>query len=118
MQHTSVEQLMAHENVKCLGSLREIEDKDSLLFYRKLQNYVDSKEKSGTKSTEKAEKKKKQQPWQMEHWPLIRCVRLYVKAEVLSTGAVIVDLPGVHDSNQARAAVAQGYLKQCSGLWM
>jgi hypothetical protein len=49
---------------------------------------------------------------------MIQVVRLYVKAEALSTGAVIVDLPGVHDSNQARAAVAQGYLKQCTGLWM
>ena len=32
-----------------------------------------------------------------------------VKSSPLSTGAVIVDLPGVHDSNAARAAVAEGY---------
>jgi chromosome segregation ATPase len=31
---------------------------------------------------------------------------------------VIVDLPAVHDSNAARAAVAQGYMKQCTGLWI
>jgi hypothetical protein len=72
MQSTSVEQLMAHENIKCLGSTRKIEDKDSLLFYKKLQSYVDSKEKSGTKSTKSDEKKKKQQPYQQEWWPLIR----------------------------------------------
>lgn len=36
----------------------------------------------------------------------------------MSTGAVIVDLPGVHNSNAARAAVAEGYTKQCTGLWI
>jgi len=36
----------------------------------------------------------------------------------LKTGAVIVDLPGTHDSNAARAAVAEGYLRQCSDLWI
>ena len=41
-----------------------------------------------------------------------------MKAPALSTGAVIVDLPGVHDSNAARAAVADGYMKQCTGLWI
>src|ERR1700712_2685157 len=25
---------------------------------------------------------------------------------------------GVHDSNQARAAVAESYMKQCTGLWI
>lgn len=53
----------------------------------------------------------------MEFWPLIKVVRIYTKAEALSTGAVIVDLPGVHDSNAARAAVAQGSLKQCTGMY-
>ena len=34
-----------------------------------------------------------------------------VKSPALATGAVIVDLPGVHDANAARAAVAEGYSK-------
>jgi hypothetical protein len=54
----------------------------------------------------------------MEFWPLIKVVKIYVKAPALSIGAVIVDLPGLHDSNAARAAVAQGYMKQCTGLWI
>lgn len=41
-----------------------------------------------------------------------------MKSPALSTGAVIVDLPGVHDSNAARAAVAENYMKQCTGLWI
>ncbi|CCX17440.1 Similar to hypothetical protein MYCGRDRAFT_77304 [Mycosphaerella graminicola IPO323]; acc. no. EGP83166 [Pyronema omphalodes CBS 100304] len=30
----------------------------------------------------------------------------------------IVDLPGVHDANAARAAVADGYIQNCTGLWI
>lgn len=41
-----------------------------------------------------------------------------MKSRALATGAVIVDLPGVHDANAARAAVAEGYMKQCTGLWI
>jgi DNA repair exonuclease SbcCD ATPase subunit len=53
-----------------------------------------------------------------EFWPLIKVVKIYTRAPALSTGAVIVDLPGVHDSNAARAAVADHYMKQCTGLWI
>ena len=70
-------------------------------------------------------------------------MRIFVKSPALETGAVIVDLPGVHDANAARAAVAEGYMlvtslssclscslagmithcayhsrKQCTGLWI
>ena len=54
----------------------------------------------------------------MEYWPLIKVVKIFIKAPVLDTGAIIVDLPGVHDSNEARANVAKNYLKNCSGLWI
>ncbi|KAG9521663.1 hypothetical protein KCV07_g3510, partial [Aureobasidium melanogenum] len=66
----------------------------------------------------KDKKKKKTRKREQEFWPLIKVVRLYVKADGLSTGAVLVDLPGVADSNAARAAVAEGYMKQCTGLWI
>jgi GTPase Era involved in 16S rRNA processing len=114
LQNSSVEQLMRHPNVQnVLGSKREIAESDSLRFYKKLQFFVDSKEKAT------GEKDKDKKPARdLEFWPLIKVVRLYVKAEALSTGAVIVDLPGVHDSNAARSAVAEGYMKQCTGLWI
>lgn len=85
-------------------------------FYKQLQRYVDSKEKVTKKSKDKSQETPKN--FEMEYWPLIKVVKIYVKAKALSTGAVIVDLPGVHDSNAARAAVAQGYMKQCTGLWI
>ena len=86
---------------RVLGTTMTIERPKAATFYRALQNVIDSKEKK------KGEKK------EMELWPLIKVVKLYTKADALSTGAVLVDLPGVHDSNAARAAVAQGYMKQC-----
>ena len=115
---SSVEELMKHANVsRLLGSSKAIEETDSLIFYRKLQSLVDSKEKT-TKSEKGKSDRERRKPREMEYWPLIKVVRLYVRSPALSTGAVIVDLPGVHDSNQARAAVAQNYMKQCTGLWI
>lgn len=112
--NSSIDDLTHHRDVvDLLGSSKTIKESDSLRFYKRLQHYVDSKEKS-TGDKEKDRKKTRS----MEYWPLIKVVRLYVKAPALSTGAVIVDLPGVHDSNAARAAVAEGYMKQCTGLWI
>ncbi|OCT44484.1 tat pathway signal sequence [Cladophialophora carrionii] len=116
MENITIDRLIEHDNVACLGTTREIQSDDPTMFYKKLQRYVDSKEK--THGMKEKARKKDSKPREMEFWPLIRVVRLYVKAPALATGAVIVDLPGVHDSNQARAAVAQGYMKQCTGLWI
>ncbi|OJD36211.1 tat pathway signal sequence protein [Diplodia corticola] len=96
-----------------LGTVKHIADSDNDKFYKKLQTYVDSQEKNTGKK-----KDKKVVTKHMEYWPLIRVVKIYTKAPALSTGAVLVDLPGVHDSNAARAAVADGYMKQCTGLWI
>lgn len=38
--------------------------------------------------------------------------------QVLSTGAVVVDLPGVRDANAARGAVAEKYMKSCNAVWI
>ncbi|KAI9053759.1 hypothetical protein LZ554_002710 [Drepanopeziza brunnea f. sp. 'monogermtubi'] len=113
LANSSVEKLLSEPEVrKVLGTTKKIENSKPEFFYKALQSYVDSKEKSTEGEKKKGEKK------QMEFWPLIKVVRIYTKADALSTGAVIVDLPGVHDSNAARAAVAQGYMKQCTGLFI
>uniref|UniRef100_A0A093UP25 Nuclear GTPase SLIP-GC n=1 Tax=Talaromyces marneffei PM1 TaxID=1077442 RepID=A0A093UP25_TALMA len=111
---TTAEKLLKHPAVqKVLGGKKNIADSNPEAFYKHLQSYVDSKEK-----TTGVEKKPAKPSMEMEYWPLIKVVRIYVKAAALSTGAVIVDLPGVHDSNAARARVAEGYMKQCTGLWI
>ena len=103
---SSVEDLMSDPAVKnVLGTTKRVERPEAFSFYRALQHYVDSKEKSTeTKKKEQGERKKQ------EVWPLIKVVRIFTKASALSTGAIVVDLPVVHDSNAARAAVAAGYV--------
>ena len=116
LQQSSVDELMKHENVQnILGQKRQITESESHAFYKRLQFFADSKEKT---TNEKVKGKEKSSGKEMEYWPLIKVIRLYVKAAALETGAVVVDLPGVHDSNAARSAVAEEYIKQCNGLWI
>jgi hypothetical protein len=89
-----------------LGTVKTVERARPELFHTVLQCYIDSMEKATASSPQKR---------QVELWPLIKVVRIYTKAVALSTGAVIVDLPGVHDSNKARAAIAEDYMKRCAG---
>ena len=110
LQKSTVKQLMEVPSVKStLGTTKRIKSGDCESFYQELQHYVDSQQKADSSSRSKREQ---------EFWPLIKVVCIYTKADALSTGAVIVDLPGVHDSNAARAAVAEGYMKECTGLWI
>ncbi|KAJ3849668.1 Dynamin family-domain-containing protein [Lentinula lateritia] len=51
-------------------------------------------------------------------WPLVREVHIRCNAKCLSTGATLVDLPGIGDSNAARSAVAERYLAQCDCVWV
>lgn len=55
---------------------------------------------------------------QPQTWPLIRKVVLYGPWECLSTGACLVDLPGVRDANAARAKVSESYLQNCNQIWV
>lgn len=116
LSECTVKDLMADKAVLAvLGTTKKINTSFPQSFYYQLQRYVDSKEKVSAKDKDKEKQKKANE---IEYWPLIKKVKIYVRAAALSTGAVIVDLPGVHDSNAARAAVAQGYMKQCTGLWI
>lgn len=54
----------------------------------------------------------------MAFWPLIKVVRIFCRAEALSTGLVVVDLPGVADSNPARSAIANKYMTECTAMWV
>ncbi|KAK1957604.1 hypothetical protein LY78DRAFT_741803 [Colletotrichum sublineola] len=93
---------------RVLGTVKKLTATTAKDLYASMQRYVDSKEKN-------PHRKKNVQ---MEFWPLIKVVRIFTKASALFTGAVIVDLPGVQDSNAARAAVAENYMKTCTGLWI
>jgi len=103
-----------------LGTMKRISAKDSRTFAKEIAKYIDSKDqKRGKKDKEEKEKEKKQglmatvramnaqHPRNIEKpktspgddqcalWPLIRQVNVLCKAAALSTGAVLVDLPGM-----------------------
>lgn len=103
---TSSPDLMAQEPAVrgVLGSVKSLTASDASTLFTGLQHYVDSNEKVTGQEVK------------MEYWPLIKVVRIFCKAAALATDAVIVDLPGVQDSNAARAAVAANYMKSCTGI--
>ncbi|RMZ67125.1 tat pathway signal sequence [Pyrenophora seminiperda CCB06] len=115
----SVSALMSNQSViDVLGTIKQIRAAQPEQFHLELQQYVDSKEKVFKKENDTPKPVKSKARSQIEYWPLIKTVKIYTKSPALSTGAVIVDLPGVQDSNPARAAIAQTYMKQCTGLWI
>jgi hypothetical protein len=92
MAKSNVRDLMRQPGVQSvLGTTKRVEEARSDKFNRIIQTYVDSKGKSTNDN--------KKHNLEMEYWPLIKVEKIYTKSDVLSTGAVVVDLPGVHDSN-------------------
>ncbi|KAH6636266.1 hypothetical protein F5144DRAFT_645099 [Chaetomium tenue] len=105
-----IEELVTHPSVKgLLGTVKQVASSTSKEFLGLLKRFIDSKEKAGG-----GEKKSDE----MEYWPLIKVVKVFVRSPILESGLVLVDLPGVHDSNAARSAVAAKYIERCSGLWV
>ncbi|KAI8274078.1 hypothetical protein K4K60_010107 [Colletotrichum sp. SAR11_57] len=83
---SSPEKLANESEVRrVLGSVKKLKSTTAKELYNGMQRYVDSKEKNNHL--------KKDVP--MEYWPLIKVVRISTKANALSTGAIIVDLPGI-----------------------
>lgn len=53
-----------------------------------------------------------------QSWPLVREIRIFTKAQALSSGTTLVNLPAAHDSNRARVNVAEKYMKLCDVYWI
>lgn len=108
---SKVEQLAKRPAVtNVLGETREIACSNARDLYTSLQKYLDSKDKD-TKGGPRKEK-------DMAYWPLIKVVKVYTRASALETGVCVVDLPGIHDANAARSAVARKYMAECSAVWI
>lgn len=118
ISNTNVDELMQKEEVLgCLGSKPKLEAETSEKLHEKLKIYIDSKEKLSPNDASTG----LQAPADADligYWPLIKRVSIFGRGTVLETGCVLVDLPGIADSNPARAAVAQNYLKNCAALWI
>jgi energy-coupling factor transporter ATP-binding protein EcfA2 len=51
-------------------------------------------------------------------WPLIKTVEISGSFDALRHGAVLIDLPGVNDPNQAREEVTRSFLRDAPFIWI
>lgn len=118
ISEAEVETLMQKEEVSnYLGTALQFSEATSEQLHNEIQRYIDSKEKVGILYADMGWSSSREMD-NIEYWPLISRVCIYGRVPVLRTGCVLVDLPGVADSNSARAAVAKSYLKNCAALWV
>lgn len=83
----------------------DIFDRKAKSFSQQINTYIDSNNKQNSSK-------------EISYWPLVRCVRIYTKAEILRHGLVLVDLPGLGDSNTGRTQVAENYAKNLTYIWI
>ncbi|TGO14415.1 hypothetical protein BTUL_0053g00140 [Botrytis tulipae] len=83
----------------------EISERKAKPFSREINKYIDSNNKQKSSNG-------------ISYWPLVRCVRIYTKAEILRHGLVLVDLPGLGDSNTGRTQVAENFSKKLTYVWI
>jgi hypothetical protein len=115
------------EIAKILGATKNIVARDSKTFAKEISKYIDSKDqkrgdkKDKKKSKEKSlmdqvreaaggRKEKKDDADNPALWPLIRQVNVRCPSAALSTGAVLVDLPGMRGSICATSCLRIGVL--------
>ncbi|EPE36312.1 P-loop containing nucleoside triphosphate hydrolase [Glarea lozoyensis ATCC 20868] len=51
-------------------------------------------------------------------WPLLKSVKIFTKSPILKNGLVLVDLPGVGDSNAGRVSLAEKYMSSLDHMWI
>ncbi|XP_043922330.1 uncharacterized protein LOC122797873 [Protopterus annectens] len=85
-----------HDVTGYLGRTEQITEKEVTEFHNKIERFIESSVNSS------------QNGKGGEYWPMVKKVQLHVpRADVLRSGTVLVDLPGVNDSNPARDSVAK-----------
>ncbi|XP_052816315.1 uncharacterized protein LOC128242920 isoform X2 [Mya arenaria] len=86
-----------------LGRVRVIKANNPEAFRRQVEKYIETQDPGAGG----------------QYWPIVKHVRLRMpKCDVCSSGAALVDLPGVRDSNAARDKIAREYLKNCTAVWV
>ncbi|KAG0709519.1 hypothetical protein DFH29DRAFT_869853 [Suillus ampliporus] len=125
--HMTVDQILARDTniANILGITKKISAKNSTMFAQEIRIYIDSNDKRGDEKNKNTysdnplintgAKKTNHDP---VLWPLIRQVNVRCNAKALSTGAILVDLPGVADVNAARNSIAKDYMKKCDCIWI
>lgn len=105
LEMTKEDTLVDEHLSNILGKTKSISNASSKEFHKNINKFIDSSNKSA-----KAAK--------IEYWPLVKLVRIYVKAEILRHGLVLVDLPGLGDSNSGRTRVAEKYVASLKYMWV
>ncbi|GAB1312304.1 Dynamin N-terminal domain-containing protein [Madurella fahalii] len=55
---------------------------------------------------------------QDKYWPFTKLIRIYLNAQVLKTGVILADLPGLQDTNLARVRATHDYLLKCNHIFI
>lgn len=111
-----VDELLDSDDIKAVvGTKIEFNAPTAKEIHSNIQKYVDSGDKMAKDFADHGPQATSTLA-EIAYWPLIRVVHIYTKSSVLESGSVLVDLPGVADSNEARAAIAQRYLQNCASL--
>ena len=92
-----------------LGSTVVIETNDAKDFANQISHYIDAMPMVSSDADEVTNP---------PCWPLVKKVTLYVNSPVIQDGIVLIDVPGVGDTNAARAGQAEKYLTNCDAIWI
>ena len=98
LKRMTAEKLMNHENVNNLGKELVFNGTDLEKFASQIREFIVSSVGGGN----------------FAPWPLVKIAQIFVKAEILRDGLVLVDIPGNMDTNAARNSLAQNYQKELS----
>ncbi|KAI8280606.1 hypothetical protein K4K60_004751 [Colletotrichum sp. SAR11_57] len=102
---SSVDELMGHPNVReVLGATQTFKAAKAEELRDMIERYIDSTDKDDDDA--------------VAYWPLVKAVRIFTRAEALSNGVTIADLPGTHDADAARSSMAREYMRSCAGIWI
>jgi len=97
--------LQVQDLSEILGKSKTIHESKVKPFYSQISSFVDSKNTAKSVG-------------QVAFWPLVKLVKIHVKAPVLKNGLVLVDLPGLGDSNAGRTTVAENYIQNLQHIWI
>lgn len=50
-------------------------------------------------------------------WPLIKSMKVFLRAVILSKGLTLADVPGLRDSNPVRSRITERYIRQCDQIF-
>ena len=97
----SVDEILRYKGVdKKLGTTYMFEDNDPPAFQESVTNALIAQVDQGNGPT----------------WPLIESAIMYVNSDILKDGLVLVDVPGVQDSNPARTKKIKEYIHSATAV--